>query len=43
MNMKTEILAKRAEIGDDLLTSLVKGLEDIKAGRVTPWKFRARF
>ncbi len=33
-----EFLKKKAEIDDDLLTSLVKGLEDIKAGRIKPWK-----
>ena len=30
-------LRKKAEIDDELLVSLVKGLEDIKAGRIKPW------
>ena len=33
-----EELKKKAEIDQDLLISLVKGLEDIKAGRIKPWK-----
>ena len=33
-----EMLKNKAEIDDDLLVSLVKGLEDIKAGRIKPWK-----
>ena len=33
-----ETLRKKAEIDDGLLVSLVKGLEDIKAGRIKPWK-----
>ena len=33
-----EMLKKKAELDKDLLVSLVKGLEDIKAGRVKPWK-----
>lgn len=33
-----EALKKKAELDDDLLISLVKGLEDIRAGRIKPWK-----
>lgn len=33
-----EILKQKAEVEEDLLVSLVKGLEDIKAGRIKPWK-----
>ena len=33
-----ESLKKKAEIDEDLLLSLVRGLEDIKAGRIKPWK-----
>ena len=33
-----EILKHKAEVDEDLLISLVKGLEDIKAGRIKPWK-----
>ena len=33
-----ESLKKKAEIDEDLLLSLVKGLEDIRAGRIKPWK-----
>ena len=33
-----EILKKKADVDESLLLSLVKGLEDIKAGRVKPWK-----
>ena len=32
-----EKLKKKAEVDEDLLLSLVKGLEDIKAGRIKPW------
>ena len=32
------MLKKKAEVDDDLMLSLVKGLEDIKAGRIKPWK-----
>jgi hypothetical protein len=32
------MLKKKAAVDEDLLISLVKGLEDIKAGRITPWK-----
>ena len=31
-------LKKRADIGNDFMLTLVRGLEDIKAGRVKPWK-----
>ena len=30
--------AARAEVDEELLQSLVRGLEDIKAGRIKPWK-----
>lgn len=33
-----ESLKKKAEIDEDLLLSLVRGLEDIRAGRIKPWK-----
>ena len=33
-----ETLKHKAEVDEDLLVSLVKGLEDIKAGRINPWK-----
>jgi len=33
-------LKKKAKMDEDLLISLVKGLEDIKAGRIKPWKKR---
>ncbi len=33
-----ESLKKKAEPDEELLISLVKGLEDIKAGRIKPWK-----
>ncbi len=33
-----ESLKKKAEIDEDLLLSLVRGLEDIRAGRINPWK-----
>ena len=32
------MLTHKAEVDEDLLVSLVKGLEDIKAGRIKPWK-----
>ena len=35
---KYEALKKKAEIDEDLLLSLVRGLEDIRAGRIKPWK-----
>ena len=31
-------LKKKAELSDDLLTKLVRGLEDIRAGRIKLWK-----
>ena len=31
-------LKKEAELKEELLIKLVKGLEDIKAGRIKPWK-----
>ena len=45
-NMKTvtipeaeyKTLKKKAEMDEDLLLKLIKGLEDIKFGRVKPWK-----
>ena len=30
-------LKKKAEASDDLLIKLVKGLEDIKHGKIKPW------
>ncbi len=33
-----EALKKKAEVDENLLISLVKGLEDIRAGRIKPWK-----
>ena len=33
-----EELKRKAEIDEELLVSLVRGLEDIKAGRIKPWK-----
>ena len=33
-----DFLKKKAEIDENLLVSLVKGLEDIKAGRMRPWR-----
>jgi|TARA_B100001971_G_C17667255_1_gene275743 PHD/YefM family antitoxin component YafN of YafNO toxin-antitoxin module len=33
-----ESLKKKAELDEELLVSLVKGLEDIKAGRIKPWE-----
>jgi len=33
-----EMLKHKAEVDEDLLVSLIKGLEDIKAGRIKPWK-----
>ena len=32
-----ESLKKKAEIDEDLLLSLVRGLEDIRAGRIKPF------
>ena len=31
-------LKKKAELGENLLVKLVRGLEDIRAGRIKPWK-----
>jgi|TARA_B100001964_G_C13968753_1_gene480931 hypothetical protein len=31
-------MIKEAELDEDLLLSLVKGLEDVKDGRIKPWK-----
>ena len=31
-------LKKKASLGEDLLIKLVRGLEDIRAGRIKPWK-----
>jgi len=33
-----ETLKEKAELDESLLISLVKGLEDVKAGRIKPWK-----
>jgi len=33
-----ETLKKKAKADEELLISLVKGLEDIKGGRIKPWK-----
>ncbi len=33
-----DILKKKAELDESLLMKLVRGLEDIKAGRIKPWK-----
>jgi len=33
-----DALKKKASVDEKLLISLVRGLEDIKAGRVKPWK-----
>jgi PHD/YefM family antitoxin component YafN of YafNO toxin-antitoxin module len=33
-----EELKKKAGVDEGLLQELVRGLEDIKAGRVKPWK-----
>lgn len=31
-------LKKKAELDEDLLVSLIRGLEDIKHGRIKEWK-----
>ena len=31
-------LKKKAELDEDLLMKLIRGLEDIKAGRIKAWK-----
>ena len=36
-----ETLKKKAEVDEDLLRSLIRGLEDIKAGRIKEWKRKA--
>lgn len=33
-----DTLKRKAELDETLLTKLVRGLEDIKAGRIKPWK-----
>ena len=33
-----ESLKRKAEIDEGLLMKLVRGLEDIKEGRINPWK-----
>lgn len=33
-----EQLKHKVDVDENLLLSLVKGLEDIKAGRIKPWK-----
>ena len=33
-----EVLKEKAEVSEDLLIKLVKGLEDIRVGRIKPWK-----
>jgi|TARA_Y100000034_G_scaffold100845_2_gene124687 hypothetical protein len=32
-----EDLRERAELGDELMVKLVKGLEDVKHGRIESW------
>lgn len=36
-----EILKKKSQIVDDLFFKLVKGLEDIRTGRIKLWKKQA--
>ncbi len=36
-----QLLKQKADLDEDLLMSLVKGLEDIKAGRIKLWKTAA--
>ena len=31
-------LRAKADIDEDLLKSLIRGLEDVKSGKVKPWK-----
>lgn len=31
-------LKKKADLSEDILLKLVRGLEDIKQGRIKPWK-----
>ena len=33
-----ETLKKKAELDEDLLIKLIRGLEDIKSGRIKEWK-----
>ena len=33
-----ESLKRKAELDENLLVSLVKGLDDVKEGRIKPWK-----
>lgn len=33
-----ETLKKKADLDEDLLIKLIRGLEDIKAGRIKPWE-----
>ena len=33
-----EKLKKKADLDEDLLIKLIRGLEDVKAGRIKPWK-----
>ncbi len=33
-------LRKKAELDEELLAKLIKGLEDIKSGRIKPWKIK---
>ncbi|MDO8460555.1 MAG: hypothetical protein Q7S74_05575 [Nanoarchaeota archaeon] len=35
---KYEELMKKAALGDDLLIKLIRGLEDIRAGRIKRWE-----
>ncbi|MFH1376351.1 MAG: hypothetical protein ABIH25_01820 [Candidatus Woesearchaeota archaeon] len=37
-----ECLKEKAELDEDLLISLVRGLEDIKSGRIKPWKSKIK-
>jgi len=33
-------LKRKAELDEELLIKLIRGLEDIKAGRIKEWKFK---
>lgn len=33
-------LKRKAELDEELLIKLIRGLEDIKAGRIREWKFK---
>ena len=35
--LEYETLKKKAELDEDLLIKLIRGLEDIKEGRIKPW------